>query len=87
MTNRILLVLPPNPIIDRTKATFETVISALEKAVICQRRPEATSKVHALDFGELEMAEESPFRDSVFEYCPDPLAGEVGTASQLARRL
>ena len=36
MTNRILFVLPPNPVIDCAKATFETVISGLEKAVICQ---------------------------------------------------
>ena len=36
MTNRILLVLPPNPIIDSAKATFEAVISALKKAIICE---------------------------------------------------
>ena len=85
MTNRILLVLPPNPIIERTKATFETVISGLEKAIICERGPEATSKPHVVDFGERQTTEESFLCHSALEYRADPLAGEVGTATQLAR--
>jgi len=55
MTNRILLVLPPNPLIDRTEAALEPVIiSLLQKAVICHRRLEATCKVHVVDLDELE---------------------------------
>ena len=85
MTDRILLVLPPNPTIDCTKATFEALISALEKAVIHQRGPEAASKLHVLDFGERETTEECSLCHSVLEYRSDPLAGEVGTTTQLAR--
>jgi hypothetical protein len=36
MTNRILLVLPPNPITRCAKATFKPIISGLEKAIIRQ---------------------------------------------------
>src|SRR5258708_40341466 len=87
MTDRILLVLPRNPLTDRAKATFKPVIRPLQKAVICPTGRESTTEIHALDFGELEMADESFESNSVFEHDGNPLAGEGGATTPPARRL
>jgi len=87
MADRIFLVLPPNSLTDRAKATFKTVISPLQKAVICSTGLESTWEIHALDFGKLETTDESFECNSIFEYCGDPLAGEISTTTPPARGL
>ena len=87
MTNRILLVLPPGPLIDYAEAALEAIISPLKKAIICQGGLEATRKVHARDLGELETTNEGLQGDAILEDYGNPLVGEVGTATELARGL
>ena len=87
MTNRILLVLPPNPLTDRAKATLKPVISLLQEAVICPIGLESTREIHALDFDELETTYESFESNPIFEDYGDPLAGEIGTTTPPARGL
>jgi hypothetical protein len=87
VTNRVLLVLPPNSLINTAKAAPEDVFCPPQKAVICQTELEAAWEVDGLDLGERKAADEGLESDPVFECCGDPFAGEVGTAAQPAQGL
>ena len=78
MAHRILLILP---LADRAKAALEPALGYLQKAVICQRRLEASSEMHTLDFGELETTKESSQSDSTLENSGDPLTGKFRTTT------
>lgn len=79
MADRIFLVLPPNPLTDRAEATFEIVVTLLQKTLICPIGLESANEIPAFDFGELEATDESFESDSIFEYYGNPLANEFGT--------
>ena len=87
MADRILLVLPPNPLTDLAKATFEIVIGLLQKAIICPIGLESAREIHALNFGELETTDESVEGNPIFEDYGNPLACEIGTTTPPARGL
>ena len=87
MANRIFLVFPPGPFIDYAKAALEAVIGLLKKAIIRQGALEATQKVHARDLGKHERTKKGIKSDTVPEDCGNPLAGKVGTATELAQDL
>ena len=82
MAHCILLILP---LADRAKAALEPVLGYLQKAVICQRRLEASSEMHTLDFGELETTKESSQGDSTLKNSGNPLAGEFRTTTHPAQ--
>jgi len=87
MTNCILLVLPPYSLTTCTKAALESILGLLQKAIIRKTGLEAAQKVHSLDLGQLETTNESNGGDSIFEHHGNPLAREVGTATQAAQGL
>jgi len=87
MAHCILLILPPYPLTDCAKAALKAVIGLLQKTIVCPTGLEAAWKVHALDLGELETANESLQRDAIPEECENPLAGKVGTTTPTARGL
>jgi hypothetical protein len=58
MTDRVLLSLPPSPLPNRAQAALKTIVRFLYKAVVCQKRLEATWKVHAFDLRKLERTNE-----------------------------
>ena len=87
MARSILLVLPPYPLIGCAKAALKAVVSLLQKAIVCPTGLEAAWKVHALDLGELETANESLQSDAILEDYENPLAGKVGTTAPPARGL
>jgi len=87
MAHCILLVLPPYPLTDCTKAALKAVVDLLQKAIVCPTGLKAAWKVHALDLGELETANEGLQSDAILEDCENPLAGKVGTTTPPARGL
>jgi len=87
MPHCILLVLPPYPLTDCAKAALKIIVGLLQKAIVCPTGLETAWKVHALDLGELETANESRQSNSILEDCENPLAGEVGTTTPLATGL
>ena len=84
MAHRILLVRPPDPLANCAEATLKSILSHLQKTVICQTRLETSLEVHALDLGELETTKESSQGDSTLENSRNPLACEFRTTAQLA---
>jgi len=87
MTHCILLVLPPYPLTDCAKAALKAIVDLLQKAIVCPTGLEAARKVHALNLGGLETANESLQSDANLEDCENPLAGKVGTTTPMARGL
>jgi len=86
MAHRILLIHPPDPLIDSAKAALKPILELLQKSIICQTRLEASLELHILDLGELETTNQSFQSNSTLEDSGNPLAGEFRPATQPAQR-
>ena len=85
MAHRILLVLPPDSLTDFAKAALKPILGGLQKSIICQTRPEASSEIQTLELDELETTKESFQGDSTIENSWNPLAGKFHTTTQSAQ--